>query len=186
LSRATGLRRIVSGGQTGVDRAALDAALQHGFPCGGWCPRGRWAEDGPIPNRYPLREADSADPAWRTEANVRDSDATAIIADGPLTGGTRLTDELARRLGRPVCLVDTSDTDIDRMVDQLTDFLAEHAVAVLNVAGPRRSQAPAMEDLAGGIIGGLLERLGQVDSRKLEVSAASDSMGAEQDVPRQR
>lgn len=186
MSRASGLCRIVSGGQTGVDRAALDAALRHGVPCGGWCPGDRWAEDGQIPDRYPLREADSADPARRTEANVRDSDATAIIATRPLTGGTRLTAELARRMGRPLCLLDAGAADIERMVDKLLAFLDEHAVSVLNVAGPRRSQAPALEGVAGAVIGGVLERLGQADSRRLDVSAASDSMGAEQDVPRQR
>lgn len=186
MSRGAGLRRIVSGGQTGVDRAALDAALEHGFPCGGWCPRGRAAEDGPIPARYPLIEHDSADPARRTEANVRDSDATAIIAVGPLTGGTRLTAELARRLGRPLCLIDAADAEVSRQVDQLMAFLGDHAVVVLNVAGPRRSQTPALEPLTRKIIGGLLERLGQADSRKPDVSAASDSIGGEQDVPRQR
>ena len=70
---------IVSGGQTGVDRAALDAALALGMRCGGWCPAGRWAEDGPIDPRYPLRETPSGDPAQRTEWNVRDSDATLIL-----------------------------------------------------------------------------------------------------------
>ena len=139
MSESAVLRRIVSGGQTGVDRAALDAALARDFPCGGWCPRGRWSEDGPIPGRYPLRETDSPDPAERTEANVRDSDATVVIANGPPAGGTRLTAELALRLGRPLCRIDI--------------------VGVLNVAGPRRSQAPEAEEMTREIVGGLLDRM---------------------------
>ncbi|HLF11639.1 MAG TPA: putative molybdenum carrier protein, partial [Gammaproteobacteria bacterium] len=87
--------RIVTGGQTGVDRAALDAALELGLACGGWCPKGRWAEDGEIPPRYPLKETTSTDPARRTRANVRDADATLVLTDGEPTGGTRLTMSVA-------------------------------------------------------------------------------------------
>src|SRR5215217_2323846 len=92
--------KIVSGGQTGVDRAALDVALELGIECGGWCPAGRQAEDGPIDARYPLRETPSADPAQRTEWNVRDSDATLLLTTGAASPGTELTREVARRLGR--------------------------------------------------------------------------------------
>ena len=98
------LRKIVSGGQTGVDRAALDWALASGVPCGGWCPLGSWAEDGPIDVRYPLRETPGADPAQRTEWNIRDSDGTLIVTLARrMSGGTLLTAGLARRLanGRP-------------------------------------------------------------------------------------
>ena len=91
------IRRIVSGGQTGVDRAALDVALSLGIPCAGWCPRGRRAEDGPIDARYPLNETPSTSYAKRTEWNVRDSDATLILARLPLGGGTALTERLARK-----------------------------------------------------------------------------------------
>mgnify|MGYP003793290687 CR=1 FL=1 len=90
------IKKIVSGGQTGVDRAALDVAMQLGIPVGGWCPRGRRAEDGRIPDSYPLREASSVNYAKRTELNVRDSDGTLILSGGPLTGGTALTESLAR------------------------------------------------------------------------------------------
>ena len=96
------IERIVSGGQTGCDRAAFDAALELGIPLGGWVPRGRLDEDGVIPVRYPnLREAESADPAVRTECNVRDSDATLLISHGPLVGGSALTARLADQMGRP-------------------------------------------------------------------------------------
>jgi len=93
--------KIVSGGQTGVDRAALDVALELGIECGGWCPAGRWAEDGVIGARYPLRETPSADPAERTEWNVRDSDGTLLLT-AAASPGTERTHEAARRLGRPV------------------------------------------------------------------------------------
>ena len=96
---------MVSGGQTGVDRAALDTALALGMPCGGWCPKGRLAEDGPIPQRYPLAETPSAATAQRTEWNVRDSDATLVILRGPAGGGTGATIRFARALGRPLRVV---------------------------------------------------------------------------------
>ncbi len=91
------LARIVSGGQTGVDRAALDVAIARRLPHGGWCPRGRRAEDGAVPARYALREHASPDYAARTERNVVDSDATLVLAIGSPTNGTALTVRLAAR-----------------------------------------------------------------------------------------
>ena len=142
------LEKIISGGQTGVDQAALDVAMELGIPCGGWCPRGRWSEDGPIDERYPLVESSSADPAERTERNVRDSDGTLIIArmtKTELTGGTALTHRIAEELGRPLLLADPRDPHAPRAV---TAWLQDHAVAVLNVAGPRESRRPGIYDLA--------------------------------------
>lgn len=135
---------IISGGQTGADRAALDFASGHGFPHGGWCPRGRKAEDGLIPAYYELRETPSRRYAQRTEWNIRDSDGTLVvsIAAEP-QGGTRLTLELARRLGKPVLHVARENaTDIFAIGSQLRDFLSEHSIQILNVAGPRDSQEP--------------------------------------------
>jgi hypothetical protein len=129
--------RIVSGGQSGADRAALDVALALGLPCGGWCPRGRRAEDGPIPVRYPLAETTSANHAVRTRHNVRDSDGTLIVSSRPLTGGTALTRRCARRLGRP-CLVVTGSGP--RHVARVRRWLDRHSIHVLNVAGPRASR----------------------------------------------
>src|SRR5204862_1053873 len=91
------IARVVSGGQTGVDRAALDVALGLGLPCGGWCPKGRRAEDGPLPERYPLRETPWSGYPQRTQWNVRDSDGTLVLLNGEPDRGTRLTIELAAR-----------------------------------------------------------------------------------------
>ena len=137
--------RIVSGGQTGVDRAALEVALAHGLACGGWCPRGRRAEDGAIDAHFPLRETPSADYAERTEWNVRDSDATLILTQGTPKGGTALTVELARALGRPHRIVDLA---AQPEAAGVRAWLAEQDVRVLNVAGPRESQQPGIGALA--------------------------------------
>ena len=103
------VKKIVSGGQTGADRAAWDVVLELGLEIGGWVPKGRLAEDGSIPERYTgLREATLADPAVRTVLNVRDSDATLIVSNGPLSGGSLLTFQEAVRCGRPVLHLDLS------------------------------------------------------------------------------
>jgi len=131
--------RIVSGGQTGVDRAALDAAIALGIPHGGWCPRGRLAEDGPIPDCYDLTETDSAEYWVRTKRNVVDSDATLILYRGRIGGGTELTLRLARQHGRPCLLVDMDDPPSS---DKFHAWMQTNQIDVLNVAGPRESQNP--------------------------------------------
>lgn len=138
VSEYRGPGRVVSGGQTGVDRAALDVAMALKLDCGGWCPRGRLAEDGPIAPDYPLRETASARYRVRTERNVLDSDATLILARGPLSGGTALTARLARRHGRPLLVV-TLGSDDPALVQS---WLRRHRVDCLNVAGPRASNDP--------------------------------------------
>lgn len=136
---------IRSGGQTGVDRAALDFALARGLPHGGWCPRGRRAEDGVIPARYRLRETASAAYEERTRRNVRDSDATVIFSPGrALAGGTRLTGEVARALGRPLLHL-TAAGAAGRAAARLRAFVRRYRVRRLNVAGPRASEAPGLE-----------------------------------------
>lgn len=129
--------KIVSGGQTGVDRAALDAAIALGWEHGGWCPRGRLAEDGVIPQRYQLVETESRQYAARTERNVIDSDATLILARGPLTGGTELTRQFCQRHLRPHRVV---NLDQPTPPVELAEWLRRAGVAVLNIAGPRESQ----------------------------------------------
>lgn len=135
------LQRIVSGGQTGVDRGALDAAKAVGMDHGGWCPRGRLAEDGEIPESYHLEETRSPRYRVRTERNVIDSDATLILHSGRLEGGTRFTREMAVRHERPHLLVDLA---ADADVGAVRRWLVKKGIGVLNVAGPRESSAPGI------------------------------------------
>ncbi len=139
------VNEIVSGGQTGVDRAALDVALELDIPCGGWCPHGRRAEDGVIPERYPLCETPSKVYNTRTEWNVRDSDATLILNLGPLEGGTALTVETARRLRRPCMVVDLEHEPDPAAV---REWLREEQINKLNIAGPRESKQPGIREHA--------------------------------------
>jgi hypothetical protein len=149
------VERVISGGQTGVDRAALDVALALGLPCGGWCPRGRRAEDGRIPGRYPLREALSTGYAQRTEWNVRDADAVLVLYRGRLRGGTALTVAVARRLGRPCLTVDLAG-EPDPVA--IAAWIAAHAVATLDVAGSRESHEPGIAAQARALLGAVLAR----------------------------
>ena len=133
--------RIISGGQTGVDRATLDAALAVDFPCGGWCPQGRTAEDGPIPDRYPLAESESAEYAERTERNVFDSHGTLVLTHGEPSGGTAYTIACAEAHGRPYLLLDY-DVAADPTI--VIDWANTYEIEVLNVAGPRESTCPGV------------------------------------------
>jgi len=146
-------RRIVSGGQTGVDRAALDVALELGLECGGWCPRGRRAEDGPIGPAYPLVETPSRDYRQRTAWNVRDSDATLILCLGEPDRGTRLTLRLAEASGRPHRVFDLGGGEDVR---GLRGWLAEVPARTLNVAGPRESRRPGIHAAAAAVLRRLL------------------------------
>lgn len=136
------LRRVISGGQTGVDRAALDAAMACGIEAGGWCPRARIAEDGLIPRRYPLRETPSEKYSQRTTWNVRDADATLILTYGVPDGGTELTARVAERLDKP-CLVVSLRTYPDLAAIRELFYLRPGGI-VLNVAGPRESRSPGI------------------------------------------
>ena len=147
------IERIISGGQTGVDRAALDAALDVQLPVGGWCPKGRRAEDGTIPARYPLNETPTRRYAQRTEWNVRDSDGTLILHEGELRGGTAHTHECAQAYGRPVQVVRMQTADA---LPSIRRWCAAHHIAVLNVAGPRESEAPGIYAAAYGLLMELL------------------------------
>jgi hypothetical protein len=145
---------IVSGGQTGVDRAALDVAIALHISHGGWCPKGRLAEDGRIPRRYQLRETESAEYPVRTERNVVDSDATLVLCAGRPSGGTELTVRLARRHKRP-CLV--VDLESPPTVAKVRAWLRRHGVGTLNVAGPRESQNPGIGERAAECLREVLE-----------------------------
>ena len=144
------LVEVRSGGQTGVDRGALEAVLAlpegAGIGAGGWCPRGRLAEDGALDGRYPLSETPTAESAQRTEWNVRDADATLILHRGELAGGTALTAEVAARLGRPLLQIDLNQIDPHALatLDDIRTWLRDQGVRALNVAGPRESQCPGI------------------------------------------
>ena len=151
LDSALPVIRIVSGGQTGADRAALDWAIQNCAPHGGWCPAGRRAEDGSIPPQYDLIEAPVDAYAVRTKWNVRDSDGTVIFSLGEtLTGGSRLTADFARELQKPWLHLSRSVTPDPSMA--LRRFVDQNFVQVLNVAGPRASTEPGIEAFVSEIL----------------------------------
>jgi len=135
------IQRIRSGGQTGVDRAALDAAIEAGVPHAGWCPAGRRAEDGRISDRYDLRETESSGYAERTRLNVLDSDGTLILSTPGPDGGTLLTLQTAISMHRPVLLTDPGRTCPHPVIDA---WLRTNRICELNVAGPRGSAAPTI------------------------------------------
>jgi hypothetical protein len=139
------LIRIRSGGQTGVDRAALDVALERGVPCGGWCPRGRRAEDGPIDPRYPLKETPWDGYPQRTEWNVRDSDGTLVLTRGEADRGTALTIELAARYKKPCLVLDLNDQPDPALV---CGWAEQRGVREVNVAGPRECSRPGIQTAA--------------------------------------
>lgn len=151
--------KIISGGQTGVDRGALDAALSLGHPCGGWCPKGRRAEDGRIPDRYPLQEHASSAYQARTEANVLDSDGTLVFCRGKATGGTALTIRLAHQHQKP-CLVVSLDgaLDLHAMARHIRRWAQSHGIRVLNVAGPRESEKPGIQEAVAAVMRQVLRR----------------------------
>jgi len=151
--------RIVSGGQTGVDRAALDVAIELGLRHGGWCPRGRRAEDGPLHARYELQETEGDGYRQRTRRNVADSDATLVLNEGPVTGGTALTVQFAVRLSKPhlVLQIDETTDWSGPARQQFGAWLAEHRVGVLNVAGPGERKRPGIHGRACEVLRRLLE-----------------------------
>jgi predicted Rossmann fold nucleotide-binding protein DprA/Smf involved in DNA uptake len=145
--------KIISGGQTGVDRAALDVAMQLALPCGGWCPKGRRAEDGAIPDKYPLTETPSSFYPARTRYNVRDSDGTLVLTRGLPKGGTALTIELATRQGKPHFEI---DLDQEPSTQTVLDWAQRNNVRILNVAGPRESESRGIYSKAADFLRELL------------------------------
>ncbi len=137
------LKKIVSGGQTGVDRAALDAAIRMGIPHGGWIPKGRLTEDGPLPERYHLDEMPTDSYPERTEKNVLDSDGTLIISRGVPQGGTDYTRKMALRHGKQMLHIDLSlhSNSLDA-ASLVSSWLQMNKIEALNVAGPRASKDP--------------------------------------------
>jgi hypothetical protein len=132
--------KIVSGGQTGVDRAALDVALKHGIECGGWCPAGRLDEFGRIPDQYPVQELQVGGFIERTLQNVKDSDGTVVIFSGKLGGGTEQTVRFCVELRRPHELIDASKFSADEAAKLIRHFVHKNRIDILNIAGPRQSE----------------------------------------------
>jgi hypothetical protein len=151
------LTKIVTGGQTGVDRGALDAALEAGFPCGGWCPPGRLAEDGVIPPRYPMTELDRGGYSERTLRNVLGSGGTAIICRGEIEGGTGHTRDCCLAHGKPLLVIDAARADSREAGAEISAFIAREDIAVLNMAGPRASKWPEAHDYAHAAVAHLLK-----------------------------
>ena len=150
---------IISGGQSGVDRAALDVAMELGVSCGGWCPAGRLAEDGTIDSRYPLKELAGGDYIQRTQRNVMDSDATVVIYFDLLEGGSELTVEFCNQAHKPVLLIDANAEQFSVVVDRVLDFIRSHQPRRLNIAGPRASKQSAAYAYTKALLTCCLERL---------------------------
>jgi hypothetical protein len=151
--------KIISGGQTGVDRGALDAALEAGIECGGTCPGGRKAEDGFIPEIYPLTEFASNIYSDRTRQNVVDSDATLILHFGQLEGGTAFTRQCCIAEAKPYLVIDASEDAQAVLVQQIVDFIRQNKVQVLNVAGPRASKVPVAQQTTKQLLTTVLKNL---------------------------
>ena len=134
--------KIISGGQTGVDRAALDVALAYGVECGGWCPAGRRDELGKIPDRYPVGELEQGSFAERTIRNVSDSDGTVVFYRSEPRGGSELTVAWCKKLKRPHLLIDATQLSAEEAGKRVAEFVRERQIGTLNVAGPRESEWP--------------------------------------------
>ena len=158
LSTVT-LQKIVSGGQTGVDRGALDAALESDFRCGGWCPLGRMAEDGRIPDRYPVVELRGADYLDRTRQNVIDSDGTLAIHFTELAGGTFKTVQFCEQFRKPVLVLDGNELDPEAAAGKATAFVRAQSIRTLNVAGPRESGHAGARAYAEQVVRRVLQRV---------------------------
>ncbi len=148
--------KIVSGGQTGADRAALDVAIEHGVKHGGWCPQGRYAEDGRIPEKYELQELPEGGYWQRTKRNVIDSDATLILNLGELDGGSLATLGFSEKFEQPHLVVQFDYGVRERELEMVRNWLGEQAIAILNVAGPRESKRPGIYRLTYELLGSLI------------------------------
>jgi hypothetical protein len=158
--------KIISGGQTGVDRAALDIAIELGLAHGGWVPEGRIAEDGPIEEKYILDEELDVSYATRTISNIRNSDATLIITRGSMIGGTKLTWEEANRSGKPVLAIDLSNCSLADNISRIQNWMTRVDPGILNIAGPRESEAAIYSDskdvLAKSLLNGTVSDIERV------------------------
>ena len=161
------LRKIISGGQTGADQAALDAAIKYNFPHGGWITKGRKTEDGRLPDNYKLEEMPTESYPKRTEQNIIDSKGTVIISHGKLTGGSKLTQGLANKHNRPCLHIDLNETPAFIASSKINTWIIEHNIEILNVAGSRASKDPKIYEIVKYIIEGVI-LLGLVDAKSGE------------------
>ena len=150
------LRKIISGGQTGVDQGALDAAIKYSYPYGGWIPKGRLTENGPLPDEYRLKEMPTKNYPDRTEKNVLASDGTVIITHGKLTGESALTKKLAKKHKRPCLHIDLNKTPAFIAASEINNWGIKHGIEILNVAGPRASKDPKIYQDTRYIIEGVI------------------------------
>lgn len=142
---------VWSGGQTGADRGGLDAAIELDVPHEGWCPKGRRAEDGPIPAQYVLRECDSEDYRVRTELNVAATDGTIIFTHGILSSGSFLTSNFCKKHKKPYLWLDlevirrNKDNNVISSYEAIIEFVWQNSIDKLNIAGNRESKSPGIQ-----------------------------------------
>ena len=153
------LTKIISGGQTGADQAALDAAIEMAIPHGGWIPKGRLTESGPLPEKYNLQEMPTKDYLKRTKQNVHDSHGTVIFSHGELKGGSKRTGDFATELCKPWLHIDLNKTLPSESAEVLAAWIKAHGIGVLNVAGSRASKDSLIYDRVKIVLGIALEVL---------------------------
>ena len=152
------LKKIISGCQTGADIAAIDAAIDNGFPYGGRVPKGRRTEAGPLPLTYAVEEMDTRGYPKRTEQNILDADGTVICSHGRLSGGSALTRRIAKRRNKPWLHLDLADLSADQAADKLAEWIDRHRIEVLNVAGQSASKNERIHAATFAVIESLLRR----------------------------
>jgi hypothetical protein len=152
------IKKIISGGQTGADLAALDVAIKLNIPHGGWIPKGRKTEEGTLPEKYQLQEMPTASNPKRTEQNIIDSDGTLIFSHGKLTGGSKLTRDLATKKNRPCLHIDLNQNSLVYKVRLIQEWLHDNGIKDLNVAGPRASDDPEIYDAVVKVLEKVLKK----------------------------
>lgn len=154
------IKKIISGAQTGADRAGLDFAIKNGIPHGGWVPKGRISEDGIVPEKYAVQETVSKDYRKRTELNIKDSDGTLIVTHGKLSGGSALTQKLAKIHDKPCLHMNMNDKSEIIAADEATDWIQRHRISILNVAGSRASKDPEIYGAVLRLLGYIFKKTG--------------------------